>query len=171
MTITAIGTDNIAVSGQMAAQSTSSSTYSGIMDALALTAGAAGPVMYESFLAAGDTAGAAISAASANAVFSSAMTQGSASQNLSTGSLGSSYSSSYYTGTPSYTTTVTATAVSDTDLSQNVESILTDSAASQAYLISIQAQLGSQQSTFTAVSNCINVKNSMEREAIRNFKG
>ncbi|HLD43839.1 MAG TPA: hypothetical protein VJC18_00270, partial [bacterium] len=85
------------------------------------------------------------------------------------GSLGTSYSGGYYTGSGSGSSMYSTTGTGD-DLSSNVESIISDTATSQAYLIGIQAQLGQQQSTFTAVSNALNVKHSMEKSAIQNFR-
>jgi hypothetical protein len=55
-------------------------------------------------------------------------------------------------------------------LSSNVESILSDTAASQAYLLGIQMQMGEQQTMFTSVSNAINVRDSMKKMVINNFK-
>ena len=52
----------------------------------------------------------------------------------------------------------------------NVENILAETATSQAYLIGIQAQMGQQQSTFTAISNALNTKYGMERSVIQNFR-
>ncbi|MBU0505188.1 MAG: hypothetical protein ABII18_10660 [bacterium] len=167
MTTISIGPDQIASSGQATSAATQSNTFGNFMDAMSMTASAAGPVLYESFMAADKPGAASIAGAAANSMYGSAMTAGSSNnQYLSTGAMSTSYSGgAYYGGTPSYSTTGTGT-----ELSGSVESILTETATSQAYLIGIQAQLGQQQSTFTAVSNALNVKHGMEKSAIQNFR-
>jgi hypothetical protein len=170
MTTISIGPDQIAASGQANSTATQSNTFGNFMDAMSMTASAAGPVLYESLMAADKPGAASIAGAAANSMYGSAMTAGASNQQyLSTGAMSTSYSGgSYYGGTPSYSTT--GSTGTSTELSGSVESILTDTATSQAYLIGIQAQLGQQQSTFTAVSNALNVKHGMEKSAIQNFR-
>lgn len=86
---------------------------------------------------------------------------------FATTSMGSSPS---YTGTTSIGITGSAGSSGMTGLSSNVESILSDTAASQAYLLGIQMQMGEQQTMFTSVSNAINVRDSMKKQVINNFK-
>jgi len=163
MTTIAIEPDYVASTGS--ATTTATSGSSNFWDYLALGTSAAGPVVEASYAAAGNEGAASIAAATYSSTLSSALAasdSASSSQYLTTG--GSSASSAaYYTGGGSYST--------GTDYSSSdVESILAETATSQAYLIGIQAQMGQMQSTFTALSNAVNVKTSMEREAIRNFK-
>lgn len=168
MSTIGIEPDNIASTGQVVT-TTASGASGNFWDYMALATSASGPVVEQSYLAAGNEGAASIAAATANATYSSAITAAGDTSYLSTGGLGSSYSTAYYTGTSPYTTTYSSYDSSG-DLATDVESILTETATSQAYLIGIQAQMGQQQATFTAISNALNVKTSMEREAIRNFK-
>jgi hypothetical protein len=64
----------------------------------------------------------------------------------------------------------TSTGSTSGGLSGNVESILADTAASQAYLLGIQMQMGEQQTMFTSISNAMNVKHTMMKSVINNFR-
>lgn len=134
-------------------------------DTFALLSAAAGNTVAESLAYAGNTTGAAITAAATNATYSGFLAAGGSGvaatpsalavggNNYATGGVGASMNMSTTGGVAS-----------------DVENILAETATSQAYLIGIQAQLGQQQSTFTAISNALNVKYSMERSAIQNFR-
>lgn len=52
----------------------------------------------------------------------------------------------------------------------NLESIIGQTASTQAYMLGIQMEMGNQQTTFTSVSNAMNVKHSMMKSVINNFR-
>lgn len=164
MAIQTIGTD-IQATTTTNTTSNAASGMSKFMNYLSMGTSVAGPVVSESLYAAGNTSGAAIASVTGNAVYGATSAAGSASY-LSTGSLGSSYSgNAYYGGSGSYTT-----ADYSSSSSTDVESILTDSAASNAYLIGIQSQIQQQAVVYQGVSNALKAKSDMERNSIQNLK-
>jgi len=174
MTTIVIGPDTIASAGQMNSNQPSN-TYGKFMNYMALGASAAGPVVEQSLLASGNESAAAIAGVTANATYGSSLAAaggGGSASYLQPGSMGTSFSGSYLTpgGGSMYGVDGGSTTGVDGNLSGGVQDILSQTASSQAYLIGIQAQLGQQQSTFTAVSNALNVKHSMEKSAIQNFR-
>lgn len=169
--VTNIGIDNVATQGAATNSqltSTSGSGFDQVIGATQYAAGVAGPVAYAStnYLTGGsatsttDSAmiiGAAVNAAAGNPYATTSLSAG-VGYSGSTGAYLSPY------GGASYQTTDTSS------MSGNVEGILSESAASQAYLIGIQMQMGTQQVMYTSISNALNVKHGMEKSVINNFK-
>ncbi|MBF0106320.1 MAG: hypothetical protein HQM16_13460 [Deltaproteobacteria bacterium] len=144
-------------------------------DTFALFASATGNTVAQSLAYSGDTTGAAISAAATNATYSGFLAAGGSTVPTYGAGMGMTGAGNYASGGvgPQYLVPGEPSMgdpMSGNPVASDVESILADSALSQAYLIGIQAQLGQQQSTFTALSNAMNVKFGMERSAIQNFK-
>lgn len=146
---------------------TSGAGFASAMDTVSLLAASTTPALEASFLAAGNTGAATIAAVTGNAVFSSsagaAQMAGGGAPYTSGLTSGGSYLGA---GGMSFQTTPGGTGEVATD----VESILSDTATSQSYLIGIQAQMGFQQTQFTSISNALATKHSMERSAIQNFR-
>ncbi|OVE81485.1 hypothetical protein BVY03_03620 [bacterium K02(2017)] len=166
--ITPIGSDKNADNGiNYRKSSTGVGKFS---DTMALVSSAVGNTVTESLAYSGNTTGAAISAASTNATYSGLLAAGGSS--VPTVNSGFTGGAQYLSGGQAayQTTPGVAGGAGGANVSQDVEGILAETATSQAYLIGIQAQLGQQQSTFTAISNALNVKYSMERSAIQNFR-
>ncbi len=113
-----------------------------------------------------DTSTQAITAAAVNATYGGASLMTSSNRSYSpysTGGLGYGSMGSYYSGGANLTTSSGTTAT-------DVESMLSESAMSQAYLIGLQAQMGNQSVQTNAISNTLNMKNMMELSVIRNMK-
>ncbi len=163
MAIQTIGTD-IQATTTANTSTNKTSGMSNFMNYLSMGTSVAAPVVAESLSLSGNSSGAAIAAVTGNAVYgASTAAAGSGTSYLSTGSLGSSYSgSAYYGGGTSSLSLETG--------STDVESILTDSAASNAYLIGIQSQIQQQAVVYQGVSNALKAKSDMERNSIQNLK-
>lgn len=148
------------ISADYSANYPTTSTSSGnFFDYLNLGLEALGPAALESVAYGSGTTSAAygISSAAINGLFASS----------------SSYASGSYGGGLSYLSSASSLspyAMSYSSSASDLESMLQESAISQAYLIGIQSQLGMQQTTFTSVSNALNMKHQGERSAIQNFK-
>lgn len=169
MGLTPIGTDYNSAQGANVAAQQQAATKTSFYDKLQYATAVAGPA-----IAAGvnqatggnsykmTTAGMAVSAAVNAAQGGGVATLGySGGMGLSQNGMGSAY-----TGT----TPSTGTPGSTGGMSGNVESILQDTAASQAYLLGIQMEMGNNQTMFTSVSNALNVKHSMMKSVINNFR-
>lgn len=99
----------------------------------------------------------------------------SAAINASSGSMGYGSMGGFSTGMSGMTTMggglgMSASTTSTGGVSGNLESIISETANSQAYLLGIQMQMGNQQTMFTSVSNAMNVKHGMMRSVINNFR-
>ncbi len=168
MGLTPIGTDYNSAQGANVAAQQQAATKTSFYDKLQYATAVAGPaVAAGTNMATGGnsykmtTAGMAVSAA----VNASQGGSGTATLGYSGGmGLGTSGSTGAYTGTTGTTSSSTG------GMAGNVESILQDTAASQAYLLGIQMEMGNNQTMFTSVSNALNVKHSMMKSVINNFR-
>lgn len=160
-----------------AKNTTGPSGFDKFLNAASYTAQTFGPLAYTTTNAA--TGGTSTSTSQSGqivaAAINSAASQGSGG-NVFGGSPSyvTSGASSMATGGSGVATTydygTSSTGTSTGGLSGNVESILADTAASQAYLLGIQMQMGEQQTMFTSISNAMNVKHSMMKSVINNFR-
>ena len=152
--------------------SSSSTSFSGVMDGLSLVSGSLGPATATILDSTVGTGAATIASATSSSIYSSSTAL--AGGNPYT--MGMTSGGTYYGGASPMGLTsgagysTTGTTGTTGDVSTDVESILASTATSQSYLIGLQAMMGQQQSTFTAISNALNVKYSMERSAIQNFR-
>lgn len=142
-----------------------SSTASGF-DIAQLAIGSFGPAAIE-YAGTKSTSAESITAAAVNASYGSAgmaagMSRSYTPSALSTGGSGLGSYGAYYSGGSSLSTS--------TDMTSQVEGMLSESAMSQAYLIGLQAEMGNQQVTVNAVSNTLNMKQMSELAVIRNLK-
>jgi hypothetical protein len=166
MGLTPIGTDYNSAQGANVAAQQQAATKTSFFDKLQYATAVAGPAVAAGVNQATGgnsytmtTAGMAVSAAvNASQGGSGTATLGySGGMGLTAGGTGGAYS----TGT---------TGSSTGGMAGNVESILQDTAASQAYLLGIQMEMGNNQTMFTSVSNALNVKHSMMKSVINNFR-
>lgn len=170
MALQPIGTDYNSAQGANVAAQQQAATKTSFYDKLQYATAVAGPAVAAGVnMGAGGnsykttTAGMAVSAA-VNAAQGSS---GTATLGYSGGmALGTSGSTGAYTGSSTGSTGGTGAG----GMSGNVESILQDTAASQAYLLGIQMEMGNNQTMFTSVSNALNVKHSMMKSVINNFR-
>lgn len=166
MGLTPISTDYNAASGQNVALQQQSATKMSFMDTLQYATSVAGPSVAAGVNMA--TGGNAYSTTKAGAAVSAAVNA--AQGGMGVASLGYSGSPSYLTGSSSMGMSTTTGTTSTAGMTSNVEGILQETAASQAYLLGIQMEMGNQQTTFTSVSNALNVKHSMMKSVINNFR-
>lgn len=135
------------------------SAYSTIADILA----AGGPA---AMIATDGTSAGSITAAAINGAYSGTRSAsgsyGYMPSSLSVGGSSLSTMGAYSSGGANLTTT--------TGSSTDVESILSESAMSQAYMIGLQSQMGTQSVMTNAMSNAINMKDMGMLSVIRNFK-
>lgn len=147
---------------------TQSSGFDKFLNTAAYTAQTFGPLAYATTNAA--TGGSSTTSTTSAQIVGAAIN--SAAMNTPLGSTSYATTSGY---SPSSSVSIGATGTygsttSSSSLSGNVESILQDTAASQAYLLGIQMQMGEQQTMFTSISNAINVRDGMKKMVINNFK-
>lgn len=159
MTIEAIG-----YSSDYQMQTNKKSSAASGFELAQLAIGSFGPA---AMTATSGTSAEAITAAAVNASYGSASMAAGMSRSytpsaLSIGGSGLSSYGAYYSGGANLSTS--------TDMTTQVESMLSESAVSQAYLIGLQAEMGNQQVTVNAVSNTLNMKQMSELAVIRNLK-
>lgn len=171
---TTIGIDPIAVQEQMNSNVkslNSTSTFDSILNTASYASGVFGPVAAESVYATSgsDSSAASIVTAAVNAASggtASYLTSSTYGSGYSSSSLGTSGSTNYLTGGSSALYSDSG----DTSVSGNVEDIMNESYANQAYLIAVQSEMGNISTQTNAISNAINVKTSTERQVISNWK-
>lgn len=147
-----------------------SSTATGF-DMAQLAIGSFGPAAIE-YAGTKSTSAESITAAAVNASYGSAamaagMSRSYAPSALSVGGSGLGSYGAYYSGGSNLGTYRSGTT---SDMTSQVEGMLSESAMSQAYLIGLQAEMGNQQVTVNAVSNTLNMKQMSELAVIRNLK-
>lgn len=166
---TTLGIDPIAVQEQARNNynsATQPSTFDSILNTTSYLSSALGPVAVESVYAASGSQPASIVAAAVNAS-ANPYSSASLSTGYSSSGIGTSGSSNYVTG--GYTGSAYADTGS-TEMSSNVEDILSQSYTNQAYLIAVQGEMGNIQTTTTSISNALNVKHSAMKSVINNFR-
>lgn len=165
MTIQSIG-----YSSDYQVQTKNKSSAATGFDIAQLAIGSFGPAAIE-YAGTKSTSAESITAAAVNASFGSAgMAAGMRSyapSALSVGGSGLGSYGAYYSGGSNLGTYRSGTTG---DMTTQVESMLSESAVSQAYLIGLQAEMGNQQVTVNAVSNTLNMKQMSELAVIRNLK-